>query len=136
VKYYKPEKGDQDENVLAVAFFPHKVTDVLVYATSLAHPFWKKHLMNTLLHEIGHILGLRHEFALDLNDDGTLMESVPPAQRFGSRNKHSVMSYDDVNYIRDTDIVDIKAFYELANRSSLTEGGPPIIDYTPRPLGA
>ena len=88
--------------------------------------------MNTLLHEIGHIIGLRHEFALDRKNDGTLREDTP-AQRFGSQNEHSVMSYDDINEIRDTDIKDVKAFYDLENNYSIN--GVPIKDYTPKPLG-
>jgi hypothetical protein len=108
------------------------VTDVLIYDTSLTDPFWRKYLMNTLLHEIGHIIGLRHEFALDRNTDGTLMESTP-AQRFGTQNEHSVMSYDDINDIKDTDIKDVKAFYDLENKSLLND--VPITDYTPKPLG-
>ena len=82
--------------------------------------------MNSLLHEIGHILGLRHEFALDRETD-------TPAQRFGSQNEHSVMSYDDINVIRDTDITDIKNFYDLPNKYELN--GVPVTDYTPKPLG-
>ncbi|KAH7372232.1 hypothetical protein BKA66DRAFT_443588 [Pyrenochaeta sp. MPI-SDFR-AT-0127] len=132
VKYYKPKMGDRDENTLARAFFPNSVSDVVIYDTSLTDPFWRKYLMNTLLHEIGHIIGLRHEFALDRKQDGTLRESTP-AQRFGSVNEHSVMSYDDINDIKDTDIKDVKAFYELENRSLLN--GVPITDYTPKPLG-
>ena len=27
--------------------------------------------MNTLLHELGHVIGLRHEFALDMISDAT-----------------------------------------------------------------
>lgn len=81
--------------------------------------------MNTLLHEIGHIIGLRHEFALDREEE--------PAQRFGSQNKQSVMSYEPINNIQDTDIKDVKAFYDLKNKSLLN--GVPITDYTPKPLG-
>jgi len=88
--------------------------------------------MNTLLHEIGHIIGLRHEFALDHDKEGKPVES--PAQRFGSQNEHSVMGRDDINDIKDTDIKDVKAFYSLQNKSLLN--GVPITDYTPKPLGS
>lgn len=117
---------------MASAFFPNSVEDVLIYDKSLTDPFWKKYLMNTLLHEIGHIIGLRHEFALDVGDDGKTKEDIP-AQRFGSKNEHSVMSYDAINIIQDTDIKDVKAFYELKNRVLLN--GVPVTDYTPKPLG-
>ncbi|XTI93534.1 hypothetical protein V2W45_1252885 [Cenococcum geophilum] len=132
VKYYKAKKGDDDEDVLASAFFPNKVEDVLVYDKTLVEPDWRKVLKNTFLHEIGHIIGLRHEFALDLKADGQPRESTP-AVRFGSQNEHSVMSYDDVNYIQESDKKDVKDFYKLQNKSLIN--GVPLTDYAPKPLG-
>lgn len=97
--------------------------------------------MNTFLHEIGHILGLRHEFALDIRTEGPkkgqMRESV--GTRFGSVNPHSVMSYDAVNYINETDIKDVKAFYELPNGKKLlnvVDVEVPVTDYTPQLLGS
>jgi hypothetical protein len=131
IKYHKAPAGSPEAGVLASAFFPNQVEDVLIYDLSLTDSFWRKHLVNTLLHEIGHIIGLRHEFALDRDENGQPREGMG-AQRFGSINPKSVMSYEDVNEIRDSDVVDVKAFYELVNRSRIN--GVRVVDYTPRPL--
>lgn len=87
--------------------------------------------MNTFLHEIGHIMGLRHEFALDLKADGKTPEEAEAAQRFGSVDATSVMSYEAVNYLRDTDIKDVKEFYRLEN-GKLLKDDIPIKDYSPK----
>jgi Met-zincin len=129
VKYYKPTPP---ERWLAKAFFPNEVKDVLVYDRTLVEPDWRKVLKNTFLHEIGHIIGLRHEFANDPNPKDNNKPFESPAQRFGSVNPHSVMSYDDVNYINDMDKKDVKDFYKLGNRSLIN--GVPITDYAPKPL--
>ena len=88
--------------------------------------------MNTFLHEIGHIIGLRHEFANDPNPKKKNKPFETRAQRFGSVNPHSVMSYDDVNNINDLDKKDVVAFYKLANGSLVN--GVAIRDYTPKLL--
>jgi hypothetical protein len=108
------------------------VEDVLVYRKTLDDSFWKGVLKNSFLHEIGHILGLRHEFANDpdLKHPGQTREDL--AHRFGSVNPHSVMSYDDVNYINDLDKKDVKDFYQLPDRAEIN--GTPIVDYRPTPL--
>ncbi|KAM7220195.1 hypothetical protein V8F06_004523 [Rhypophila decipiens] len=130
VKYYDPK--DPKVGTLARAFFPNRVGDVLVYRKTLIEPYWRNVLKNSLLHEIGHIIGLRHEFANDPDPKiaGQNIESL--AHLFGTVNPHSVMSYDDVNYINDLDKKDVKAFYELPNRTTIN--GVPITDYMPKPL--
>jgi hypothetical protein len=91
--------------------------------------------MNTLLHELGHVIGLRHEFALDPDPErpGQVIEGGG-AQRLGRKNDHSVMSYDDINNINDLDKEDTKTFYNFENKTVLN--GAPITDFTPKPLGA
>ena len=96
VKYYKPAK---DEGTLVSAFFPNQVEDVRFYDKTLVELYWRQILKNSFLHEIGHIIGLRHEFANDTNPEKNNQPFESPAQRFGSVNPHSVMSYDDVNDI-------------------------------------
>lgn len=129
VKYYKPAK---DDGTVASAFFPNKVEDVLVYDKTLVEPEWRKVLKNSFLHEIGHIIGLRHEFANDPNPQRHNEPFEIPAQRFGSVNPHSVMSYDDVNQINEMDKKDVMAFYKLANNSLINRVA--ITDYTPKLL--
>lgn len=128
VEYYKPVK---DEGTLARAFFPNNVKEVRVYDRTLVVPEWRNVLKNSFLHEIGHIIGLRHEFANDINPKKN-KPFEDQAQRFGSVNPHSVMSYDDVNYINEMDKKDVIAFYKLANNSLIN--GVAIKDYKPKPL--
>ncbi|EXJ57156.1 hypothetical protein A1O7_07501 [Cladophialophora yegresii CBS 114405] len=128
VRYFKPTV---DEGVLASAFFPNEVEDVLVYHKTLVEPEWRASLKNTFLHEIGHIIGLRHEFAIVPDTMGNGPEQTP-AKQFGSKNPHSVMSYEDINNIQDTDKKDVRDFYKLPNNSEID--GVRIRDYVPRPL--
>jgi len=128
VKYIKPEV---DEGALASAFFPNQVDDVLVYDKTLVEPKWRAILKNSFLHEIGHIIGLRHEFAIKRDRFGNGPEQTPSKQ-FGSKNPDSVMSYEDINNIQETDKHDVKEFYKLPNNSKI--GGVRIWDYVPKPL--
>ncbi|KAE9364141.1 hypothetical protein N431DRAFT_563537 [Stipitochalara longipes BDJ] len=128
IRYIKPA---EDEGTLASAFFPNRVTDVLVYDTTLVEPKWRAILKNSFLHEIGHIIGLRHEFAIKQDRFGYGPEQTPATQ-FGSENPNSVMSYEDINNIQETDKHDVKEFYKLANNSKIN--GVKIWDYVPKPL--
>ena len=128
IRYIKPAK---DEGYLASAFFPNEVEDVLVYDKTLVEPKWKAILKNSFLHEIGHIIGLRHEFAIKGDSFGDKPEETP-AKQFGSENPHSVMSYEDINNIQETDKHDVKEFYKLPNNYEID--GVKIWDYVPKPL--
>ncbi|KAH8728505.1 hypothetical protein GQ44DRAFT_609124 [Phaeosphaeriaceae sp. PMI808] len=128
IRYTKPAI---DRGTLASAFFPNDVQDVLVYNKTLVEPKWRVVLKNSFLHEIGHIVGLRHEFAIKKDRFGHGPEGEGAIQ-FGSENPLSVMSYEDVNYIRDTDRNDVKEFYKLPNNYEI--GGVKIWDYVPTPL--
>ncbi|KAH8724526.1 hypothetical protein GQ44DRAFT_760109 [Phaeosphaeriaceae sp. PMI808] len=131
IRYTKPAV---DKGVLASAFFPNVVKDVLVYDKTLVNPKWKAILKNSFLHEIGHILGLRHEFAIKADAAGHGPEKDKAVQ-FGSENPHSVMSYDDKNEIQDTDKEDIVKFYKLVNGAEIDSVSKlKITDYVPKPL--
>lgn len=112
--------------VLARAFFPSDSPLETMYVYQ--HAFDKterinkrgKHtnygiMKNVFLHELGHVLGLRHEFAMnpDTLEGGAI--------RIGSANIESVMSYVFPPEVQESDIQDTRAFYKQ----------PPIIDYTP-----
>jgi len=57
--------GDQG-NVLASAYFPNKNDLNLLRVYSLSsRPDFRKSLWKIFTHELGHVLGLRHEFAMD-----------------------------------------------------------------------
>ncbi|KAL9085039.1 MAG: hypothetical protein Q9165_007780 [Trypethelium subeluteriae] len=129
--YYKPSRDSFDKGTVARAFFPNKVDDVRCYDLALTDPEERKYLKNTFLHEIGHIIGLRHEFAIKADEQGNGPEGMGAIQ-FGSENKHSVMSYDAVNYMQDTDKHDVVEFYKLPNRFNIN--GVEITDFIPKPL--
>ncbi|KAM0282073.1 hypothetical protein ACHAO9_010394 [Fusarium lateritium] len=114
---------------LAKAFFPHEVgEDVIVYS----YAFEGKNLSvlkNIFQHEIGHILGLRHEFAITGDDMDHRAES-PVAKQFLLNNYYSVMSYNMPPEMQDTDRDQTIEFYKLPNGYSID--GSPITDYQPQ----
>ncbi|EXJ65627.1 uncharacterized protein A1O5_11154 [Cladophialophora psammophila CBS 110553] len=115
--------GGDKEGVLASAFFPNaKVLNTpWVYCSAFDKTVeeggWTNHsiMKNVFLHELGHVLGLRHEFALDpaLYKGG--------AFRMGTTNPRSVMSYEFPPKIQDSNVLDTSAFYKL----------PPLEFFTP-----
>lgn len=112
--------------VLARAFFPSDspLETLFVYQhgfdkterTSKRGKFTNYGIMkNVFLHELGHVLGLRHEFAMDVETfEGG-------AVRIGSGNIESVMSYVFPPELQESDIQDTRYFYKH----------PPIVDYIP-----
>ena len=72
-------------------------------------------MKNVFLHELGHVLGLRREFAMNVD---TLEGG---AIRMGSANIESVMSYVFPPELQESDIQDTRYFYKH----------PPIVDYIP-----
>ncbi|KAH6842170.1 hypothetical protein B0I37DRAFT_193461 [Chaetomium sp. MPI-CAGE-AT-0009] len=114
------EYGGNKGNVLAEAFFPNSdpLSSLFVYKSAFTQenlPILK----NIFLHELGHVLGLRHEFALE-------SEKSWAALRFGTPNPVSVMSYTFPPTIQDSDKEDTKLFYSY-DRNAI--GGIEIIDW-------
>jgi len=119
--------GGEKSTVLASAFFPSNSPLEVLYVyqhgfdkTERTGKNGKKHtnygiMKNVFLHELGHVLGLRHEFAM--NPD-TLEGG---AYRIGSANIESVMSYVFPPELQESDIQDARYFYKH----------PPIVDYSP-----
>jgi len=134
VKYYKPPPpppGKKPNRTIASAFFPNAVEDVLVYDFTLVTPKWRAILKNSFLHEIGHIIGLRHEHAIVADTHGNGPEKSK-AHQFGVKNPISVMSYEDKNEIQESDKEDVIAFYKLANHTMIDD--TPITDFVAKPL--
>ncbi|KAJ9661436.1 hypothetical protein H2198_002004 [Neophaeococcomyces mojaviensis] len=107
--------GGDKGTVLASAFFPNAavLNTLWVYSHSFDKNVrdggWSNYsiMKNVFLHELGHVLGLRHEFALDAD------KFEGGAFRLGTTNPLSVMSYEFPPKIQDTDILDTRAFYKL-----------------------
>jgi len=110
--------GDQG-GTLARAYFPNALdlNTVFVYQRAF-EPSTSPYMTNIFLHELGHVLGLRHEFAAQ--EGG----AVP----FGRANDRSVMSYYWPPNIQDSDQESTKAFYDLVNP---TFAGLKIVDWIP-----
>ncbi|KAH7025219.1 uncharacterized protein B0I36DRAFT_332742 [Microdochium trichocladiopsis] len=110
--------GDQG-GVLAKAFFPNSndLNTLFVYQKAFDTAI-SPYQTNIFLHELGHVLGLRHEFAAQ--EGG--------AVAFGSANPRSVMSYTFPPNIRDSDKKDTQDFY---NYEEETLRGLQIVDFIP-----
>ncbi|MDQ0824563.1 hypothetical protein QFZ60_000736 [Arthrobacter sp. B2I5] len=92
--------------VLASAFFPdagrHELT---IYPTMFNQI--REEQIETLIHEFGHVFGLRHFFA-------NLSETAWPSQIFGTHNPFSIMNYGSMSALTDADLSDLKDLYRLA----------------------
>ncbi|KAK0619711.1 hypothetical protein B0T14DRAFT_496386 [Immersiella caudata] len=130
VRYYEEKDNDR---TLARAFFPNEVKDVLIFNNSLTDPYWRKLLKNTILHELGHVIGLRHEFANDQKAGAPAGQKREQfAHQIGGDNRHSVMSYDDDVVINELDKKDVLEFYKMENGHLINK--VPITDYVAKPL--
>ncbi|KAK4173615.1 hypothetical protein QBC36DRAFT_303514 [Triangularia setosa] len=122
--------GDSGGGTLASAFFPNAndLNMMLVYNPVFSMPKWKANLWKVFTHELGHVLGLRHEFALDVNpESGKVFEAVKAVQ-LGPRNEKSVMTYSRTPpEIQTSDVESTRAFYALREDA---EGKPPLVGLT------
>ncbi|KAJ5987161.1 hypothetical protein N7451_011526 [Penicillium sp. IBT 35674x] len=116
-------KGD----VLASAYFPNQkdLNFVYVYTRGLA-PDWKDSLWSVFVHELGHVLGLRHEFAMDPRR----LERHKAVQ-FGEANPLSVMNYRrEPPELQPSDIAATRAFYQMPAGTMLES--TPVVDFVPQ----
>jgi len=95
--------GGDKGNVLASAFFPNSPIPNALFVYKLAfQPQYKNNQSNIFQHELGHVIGLRHEFAPQEGVKSTL---------FGPLNPQSVMSYIFPPNIQQSDVDSTKLLY-------------------------
>ena len=90
--------------VLASAFFPDGGQHELIIYPSMFEQVHDEQVA-TLVHEIGHVFGLRHFFAL-------VSEGAWPAIIYGEHKKFSIMNYGDESQLTDVDKADLSALYK------------------------
>jgi hypothetical protein len=105
--------------VLASAFFPdagrHELT---IYPTMFEQV--REEQIETLIHEFGHVFGLRHFFA-------TVSETAWPSEIFGAHSPFSIMNYGSTSKLTEADLHDLTELYRLAWSGQLTNiNGTPI----------
>ncbi|KAF7510322.1 hypothetical protein GJ744_006818 [Endocarpon pusillum] len=111
--------------LIAEAFFPNSndLSYVNVYSQGI-YSSWYKQLRAVFRHELGHVLGLRHEFAMD---PGSQYEGG--SVQFGTRDAYSVMNYrDEPPTLTQKDIDTARAFYAYTGEYI---GSMPVRDYIP-----
>lgn len=110
--------------VLAAAFFPGGGREKLeLYPKMFTQT--RKEQVDTFIHEIGHIFGLRHFFA-------NLRESDWPSEIFGRHEPFSIMNYGELSELTEIDKEDLTILYESAWSGELTHiNGTPIRLVTP-----
>jgi len=99
---------DCDANgcVLASAFFPDGGRhQVVIYPRMFAQSH--KEQVDTLIHEIGHIFGLRHFFA-------NISETAWPSRVFGVHKPFTIMNYGSQSELTQDDRNDLQRLYQMA----------------------
>ena len=110
--------------VLASAFFPdsgrHQLT---LYPKMFTQS--RKEQVDTLIHEIGHVFGLRHFFA-------QVSETAWPSEIFGTHSKFSIMNYGSLSELTAEDKDDLRRLYQSVWAGSLADiNGTPIRLFKP-----
>lgn len=118
-----------NNRTLAAAFFPNCPAELrMVKVFPLAFVF-RDAMVNTFCHELGLVLGLRHEFAAHMEKDG-------PSVHWGFPNPESVMNYYNHPLemaVHELGIVLINGLYAYEGDS--LEGFPiDVVSPTSRPL--
>ncbi len=115
----KNDDCDASGCVLASAFFPDAGRHQLVlYPKMFAQV--RQEQVETLVHEIGHVFGLRHFFA-------NVSENAWPSQIFGTHKPFTIMNYGSQSVLTAKDRSDLKQLYRQVWSGKLTQiNGTPI----------
>ncbi len=109
---------------LASAFFPDTGRHDLTLFPKLFTQS-RKEQVDTFVHEIGHIFGLRHFFA-------NITETAWPSEIFGTHSKFSIMNYGELSELTAEDRNDLTRLYQSVWSGALTHiNGTPIKLVTP-----
>ncbi len=127
---FQLEYGGDRGLVLASAFFPDQwqnaLNTVFVYQLQF-NPLQRATMYNTMLHELGHVLGLRHEHSHSGIPPFTPAEDTRGGYQsilYGEHNPRSVMAYYQGQTIQDSDVESIRLAYDdLAQGTVITGQG-------------
>lgn len=99
--------------VLARAFFPDPGQhELIIYPKLFSQDSKEQH--ETLIHEIGHVFGLRHFFA-------NIDEKEWPSVLFGKNKRFTIMNYGPNSMLTDDDKIDLAQLYQMVWSGQLTE---------------
>ena len=98
--------------MLASAFLPDGGRHELVVYPKMFEQV-RKEQVDTMIHELGHVFGLRHFFA-------DVRETRWASEIFGTHRPFSIMNYGHISELTDDDKGDLKRLYELVWSGQLT----------------
>lgn len=120
----QPDQCNAYGCTLASAFFPNSEQNTLILHPKMFQQS-KFEQIETMIHELGHVFGLRHFFAQE-------RESAWPSEVFGHHVPLSIMNYGQSSTLTEQDKIDLKKFYQLAWSGELSHlKGMPIMMYMP-----
>lgn len=120
----RPDDCNRQGCTLASAFFPDSGRHKLALFPTLFQQN-KEEQVETLIHEFGHIFGLRHFFA-------EVSEKAWPSLLFGTNSPFTIMNYGDKSRLTEMDKSDLKKLYQKVWCGELTEiNGTPIRTFKP-----
>ena len=99
--------------VLAASFFPDAGRHTFEMYPRLFTQS-RKEQVDTFIHELGHIFGLRHFFA-------NISETQWPSRLFGRDNPFSIMNYGSMSELTEDDRSDLRRLYRAARSGELTQ---------------
>jgi predicted Zn-dependent protease len=113
VKVKRKDDCTEEGCVLASAFFPSDIEDKELSLYPILFKQTRNEQVETIIHELGHIKGLRHSFAQD--------EIDWPNGLFGHDNQLSIMNYGVNSQLTDIDKEDLKKLYQAVWSGGLKE---------------